>query len=222
MKDIQRRKYEKFNREVAFMTDNAASFPTASPGKVTVDALGGVLNEIEALGTTQASGASSARMSGASKDDALEELLALIRKINRAANAMEDAIPNIDQMFRLPRNRSEQNLLIVARQFQLDAESHEATFVEYGLPAAFIADLGVLITAIETSIAVRDTAAEQSAGATGGLIDAFRRASKLSNKLDSIVRIKFADNAQKLASWTVASHLERAPQSPTPPAPPQP
>ena len=34
--------------------------------------------------------------------------------------------------------------------------------------------------------------------------------------LDGIVRIKYANNVGKLAAWTTASHIERAPKPATP------
>jgi len=33
-----------------------------------------------------------------------------------------------------------------------------------------------------------------------------------SRKLNAIVRIKYQNNASKLAAWTVAAHLDKAPQ----------
>ncbi|HEX8268063.1 MAG TPA: hypothetical protein VF596_21870 [Pyrinomonadaceae bacterium] len=221
MNDAQRRKFEKYAREIVFMDESEADFPANSPGKITVELFKSTVNQIESLDSTQLSGTSSAEMSGENKDDAIDRLLVLLRNINRAANAMEDDIPNIDEVFRMPRNRADLGILNAARQFKTDAAPHSDTFIEYGLPSTFIADLDALITHAENQLAARDAAIEQKGGATGGLIETFKTAAKHSRKLDSIVRNKYAQNAQKLAAWTIASHLERAPQTPTPP-PPQP
>ena len=45
------------------------------------------------------------------------------------------------------------------------------------------------------------------------MADSFKEAGKLSNKLDVIVLNKYRSDAQKLAAWTVASHVESAPKS---------
>lgn len=218
MNDRQRQKLAKYRREVAFMNDNAADFPAGSPGKRTLDALAAVLDEIEAHAVAQVSGASGAQMSNDHKGEMMDDLTALMRKMNRAADAMEDEVPNIDEMFRLPRNRSAQNMVTTARQYKTDAAAHEAKFVEYGLPSSFLADLQHLINETATAAAARDTAVERMAGATGGIAEAVNRSAKLSRKLGAIVKNRYADDASKLAAFVVASHLERAlQQPPTPP-----
>jgi hypothetical protein len=114
-------------------------------------------------------------------------------------------------IFRLPRNRSGQNLIATAKSFVADAEPLEAKFVEYGLDEDFPEDFGDLIAEIETRTAQADTADDSRAEATGGLMDSIQKRSALSRKLDSIVKIKYRTNPAKLAAWAVASHLERDP-----------
>ncbi|HEX8370408.1 MAG TPA: hypothetical protein VF604_17810 [Pyrinomonadaceae bacterium] len=221
MKASQRRKLEKFEREEVFLQDNIADFPAASPGGKAFAELSAVITTIRTFAAEQSSGESSARQHVGVKDDEVDALRQMIRNINRAANAFEDEIPGSDLKFRLPRNRSEQNILATARAFLADAEPLKAKFVEYGLAIDFLDKLQALIEAVDERGAAADSSVENRAGATGGLVEAIRRGMSVSRRLDAIVRIKYENNAARRAAWTVASHLEQAPEKKkTEPAPP--
>ncbi|HEX8246874.1 MAG TPA: hypothetical protein VF599_01725 [Pyrinomonadaceae bacterium] len=222
MDAAQKRKFDKFEREEVFLKDNIADFSPTSPGGKALAELSAVISEIRTLDAQQVSGMSSARQHVGVKDEEVDVLMQLIRNINRAANAFQDEIPGSDLKFRLPRNRSEQNILATARAFLADAEPLKAKFIEYGLAADFLDKLQALIEAVDERGAAADSAGEQRSGATGGLIDAIRRGMSISRRLDSIVRIKYENSASKLSAWTTASHLQRAPEKkedePQPPA----
>lgn len=216
MTDNQERKLDKFGRVSVFMSDNTTDFPLNSPGDRTRKELGALVSEIQALAAEQISGMDDKAQAFANLErdrDALDDDL---EKINLAARAMADEAAGIENKFRLPRKPSDATLLATARSFLADAVPHEAMFVEYGLAADFLADLQADINAFEQSSAAADSATEAHSGATGALAAAFRQGIKLSGKLNSIVKIKYRDNAGKLASWTVASHLERAARKPKP------
>lgn len=219
MEDSTRRKLEKFERQEAFMVDNAADFPVGTPGNAAAVVNRAIIAEMNSLAAEQVSGGSSAAQAVGNKDEDLDELWQMLKNINRAANAFEDEIEGSDLKFRLPRNRSEQNILATARAFYADSETLVETFVEYGLKGHFRDALGDKIASIDEQGAHADSSVEQRAGATGGLIESARRGMANSRKMDAIVRIKYAENPQKLAAWTVASHLERAPKPKTPPTP---
>ena len=221
MKASQQRKMDKFEREDVFMTDNAADFPPATPGGKAFSNLANVISEIRNLAAEQISGTDGSRQQVSVKDEDMDDLLFQIRQINRAANAFEVEIPGSEKQFRLPRSRSEQNILATARAFYKDATPIAATFIDYGLAATFLADLQATIDAVETRAALADSAEGQQSAATGGLVDATMRGMNISRRLDAIVRIKYAANPSKLAAWTVASHLERhTPVPRTPVIPP--
>ena len=212
MEASQRRKLDKFQREVAFMNENAAEFPDNSPGDVAANLLTDVVTEIETLAAQQISGADDSRQHFGVKEELYEDLMEKIRDMNRAANAFADEIQGIEDKFRLPRNRSQQNILSTAVSFHTDSEPHNAKFIEYGLDTNFRADLLANINAVRQRDDSGETAGESRGEATGGLIDAFRRGTEISRKLDAIVKIKYRSNPGKLAAWAIASHLDRAPQ----------
>lgn len=210
MNSSQIRKLNKYQAEHAFMTDNAADFPNDSPGKRTDEAQAAVIAQIQTLAGEQSSGA--ARQMVGLKDEKLAALIALLQKMNRAANSMADEIDGIEDLFRMPRRRSEKIWLATARAFYNDSAAHEAAFIEYELSANFRVQLQTLIGAVEAAASDSDIADEQKGGATGALDAAFREAGKNSRKLKGIVENKYADDPQKLAAWLIASHLEAAPQ----------
>jgi hypothetical protein len=219
MNDSQTRKFDKFQRESVFMSDNAADFPLNTPGNKKAKELATLIIEIQTLDAAQTSGFDDKRQSHAVKDTAEDNLREDLEMINFAARAFADEVPGAEEKFRLPRSQNEQVLLAKARSFLADAAPLEAQFIECGLPADFLGDLQADITAFEQADASADSAAESHSAATGALADAFKRGMALTGKLESIVKIKYRDNAGKLAAFVVASHLERAPQKKKVPTP---
>ena len=219
MRDVERRKLEKFERQKAFFEDNAADFPPDTPGRVVASLNTSIIDEMNSLAGDQSSEFSASKQATDDKDDLMEDLVILLKNISRAASAFEDEVPGSDEMFRLPRNRSEANMLTTARAFIEDAQPFEATFITYGIPADFIQQLTDFVEGIEAAKLRSDSKSEQRASATAGLIDAAKRGMANSKRADAIVRIKYHDNPQKLAAWTVASHLERPPKKSDTPSP---
>jgi hypothetical protein len=220
MNASQRRKLDKFQREARFMADNAADFPGNSPGDKAANLQIDVIAEIENYAAQQISGSDSSRQETSVKDDYLDDLIEMIRDINRAANAFADEVPGIEQKFRLPRTRSQQNIVSTAQSFQTDATPLKAKFIEYGLDADFLTDLHDTIDHVRNRSSQADSAQGQQTTATGGLTYAIGRGMDVSRKLDAIVKIKYRNNPAKLSAWAVASHLERAPQRGQPTAAP--
>ncbi len=218
MNNLQQRKLNKYQAEHAFMIDNVLDFPKASVGEKTDKALALIIAQIQALSGDQLSNV--VRQNIANKADALQDLIELLQKMNRAANAMADEFDNIEDLFRMPRRRSEEIWLATARTFHTDSAPFDTQFQEYDLPATFRADLMALITSVVDLGIAADIAGEQKAGATGGLAESFRLGGKSSRKLNAIVLNKYSGNAQKLAAWATASHLEAAPKKKEVPTPP--
>ncbi len=218
MNNLQQRKLSKYQTEYAFTVDNATDFPKGSVGEKTAKAFQENITQIQDLTGKQVSNIS--RQNIGIKADRLQDLIELLQMINRAANAMADEIDGIEDRFRMPRKRSEEVWLATARTFYNDSEPFDAQFQDYDLPATFRADLLALIETVGAAATAAEIAGVQRAGATGGLLDLFKEAGKLSRKLNAIVLNKYQKNAQKLAEWAVASHLEataKGKEKPTPP-----
>jgi hypothetical protein len=218
MNNLQQRKLSKYQNATSFIFDNPTDFPKDSVGDKTAKALLAIIALIQTLTGEQVSNLT--RQNIGIKDDRLQDLIEFLRKMNRAANAMADEFDGIEDLFRMPRRRAEEVWLATARTFHTDSAPFDAQFQDYDLPATFRANLLSLINAVETASTAAGIAGVQRAGATGGLVDSFKTAGKLSRKLNAVVLNKFSGNGQKLAAWAVASHLEAAAKSKVPPTPP--
>lgn len=219
MNDQVRNYYNTFVRVRDFGAENAADFPAGSAGAVNFAAIAAAVDEIEASGATQASGAT--RESTVNKSVALAELLADIRAVNRTARAIAVDNPAVGELFRMPRGSSEQNLLAAARAFVTDAAPLESQFTNYGLPTDFLADLQADIASVEQSVTGKSAAIDNRVGATASIGATVEAALNALRRLRAIVANKYRDDPKKLAAWTSASHVERAPKKkPTPPVNP--
>ncbi len=207
-------KLDKYQRESAFMLDNAADFPKNSAGDKAAKAFGEVITRIQTLAAAQ--GSRQANRNVEVKDDAMADLIKLCQQINRAGNALGEEIEGIEDLFRMPRKRSETVWMTTARAFYRDSEQFETPMQDYIKTPTFRAALQTVIDEAQQAITAADIADEQRGGATGGLTAAFREAGMLSRRLNAVVLNEYDDNPQKLAAWAIASHLEAAPKSSAP------
>lgn len=211
MNNYQQRKLSTYQAEIAFMNDNIADFPAGSVGEKTVTAMNLKLTHIFTLSSEQLSNVT--RQQTGIKADRVQHLTELMQMMNRAAKAMADEIDGIENLFRMPRRRSIETVAATALTFYNDSAPYEAEFKDYDLPDTFRADLLALIGEVGTASNAQNSAGTQKAGATGGLTETFKEIGKLSNKLNAVVLNKYRNNAQKLAAWAVASHVESAPKT---------
>ena len=210
----QIRKSDKYERESVFMTDNAADFPKNSPGDLTAKKFAEVIAQIRTLAAAQSSRQVSRNLE--IKDEAMTNLIKLCQQINRAANALGEEIEGIENLFRMPRKRSESVWLATARAFYQDSERYETPMQEYIKQSSFRNALQTAIDAVSAAMTAADSAGEQKGGATGGLTAAFTEAGMLSRRLNAILLNRYDDDAQKMAAWAIASHVEAAPQRSSP------
>jgi len=88
----------------------------------------------------------------------------------------------------------------------------EAQFIAHEMPEDFLEDLATDIAAFEAKIGEQADARGGHVAAGEVLADLFDEGTELQRDLDGFMRNKFADNAEVLAEWTRASHVERAPR----------
>jgi len=124
-------------------------------------------------------------------------LVDLLDKFALAAKIVEDDVEGTAAKFKNTYPRTDQKLITRATSFHNDSAGLETEFNDAGM----------------------DTGEESHAEATGGMIESFRKAMALSSRRDKRIRMKYRDNAAKLAAWTVASHLNRAPKNAKKPEP---
>lgn len=206
------RKIDKNEREIAFMDANAALYPTGSPGEKVAGLMREDILLVRKYSSGQISGVEERLMHVGEKQDDMDELMQFMTLMDNASTVLADEFPGIENMFGLPRNRSERSILMAARaQYDL-SEPYETAMKDFDLEPNFRAEMLTLINRIEVANAAADASGGKSVGSTGGLKAAIARLTKNSKKLDAINRNKFRGNPVKLAEWLTAAHLERDPQ----------
>lgn len=211
MDRLQVRQLNRGQARRAFFTDNAADFPPASAGGRVALAMDAEIAAIVADAARQSSGAVSQKVDV--KDEDFFELKKIMRQMNRAGNSLGEEFEGIEELFRLPRTDAEEIWLAKGRAYHADSEAHETAMKEYIPNENFRADLMAVITRMEASSTNIDIAEHERGGATGSLKAHFRELGRLGRKGHNIVLNKYEDDPEKLAAWTIASHLKAAPKS---------
>jgi hypothetical protein len=197
----------------SFGDAEAPSFPAASLGGGLFADLRAINAELDAHAAKQSSGRNTAEQGtttkGASRDNLRDDLEAM----SRTARAIGEVTPGLEDKFRLPRGRAnDQELLAAARAFLADALPMKATFIEYGMPTDFLEDLEDDIQAFVAAADIQETGKRDSAVATAAIDDVISRGMQIVRRLDAIVYNILRDQPAKLAGWNRARHVERAPK----------
>ncbi|MEP7074448.1 MAG: hypothetical protein ABI878_01450 [Acidobacteriota bacterium] len=219
MNDRDRRRYEMLQRVNQFGLDNTTDFAPASVGALQFAVITARLAEADTKGAAQQAGFSQSKSTFDSKATIRGDLLEDMGDISRTARSMEAAFDGIADLFRMPSNRTDQNVLASARAFFTNSEEHETDFIAYGMSASFRDDLNTTADNFETSFGPTGTATDAHVAATAEIAEAIRLGTAAVQILDGVVRNKYASNTGKLAAWVSASHVEKAPKKPKPPTP---
>lgn len=212
MRDRERNKLDKYEREAAFMAANAGDYAPGSRGATITAQFAAEIANAKALAAGQTGGADERAQHIEVKGDALDELKRLMKRLDRAGDILEDDFPGIENLFGLPLNRSEASVLAAARAQYTASADYEAALIECDLPADFRVRMNNLIDEIDAANRAADTSGGQSVGSTGALKASIEKLGKLSRHLDRINRNKHEADPQKLGAWLTASHLQKAPK----------
>jgi hypothetical protein len=208
-----------FVRVKQYMAENAADFPAGSIGAVQAAEMNAVVDLLDQLGSDQSAGFGDARFSFAGKKSARENVRDDLSEINQTARSMNYQFPNIAEKFRMPRGNNDQQLLAAARAFLTEATPHKTDFIAYGMPADFLDDLQADIEAFEAALGATGEAVDSHVEATAEIDEAIRRGMIAVRILNGVVKNIYRNNVGKLAAWTSASHIEKAPKKEAEPAP---
>lgn len=222
MNDNARTHLDTFISIDAFGDENAADFLPATIGGTNFALLKTIVNMFQGAGGDQMASIGEAAQQVEIKSTRRETMRAIMSKMALLARSMEYAIDGISDLFRMPRNRNDADLLAAARAFAAEAVSHEAQFIAYGMDATFIDDLKAAADNFDASLTSTAGAKTSKVEATAAVEDWVLQGMRARRILDGIVKIKYADNPAKLAAWESAKHIKKAPSAPKPPAPPTP
>ena len=148
MTDAERRRIEGLSNTVTYADENPADFPAGSVQQTEIDKIRTELTDIDQSAVGQAAGRGEAGSAFENKDTARENLREHMAPIPDAARVMEYEFDGIANRFRMPRNRTDLDMLNTARAWVTELVPYDADFQRYGLDRNFIADLNTAADAL--------------------------------------------------------------------------
>lgn len=207
MQHTQQQVVEAYRRAQGFLdahsTEDAGTFGAA---KQTLDE---VIARLEALGTSQREAdrttRNETRRQRALRSALVEEHL---RPIARIARATLRGAEGIEVAVALPRRRlSTTPLLIDAVAVRNAVAPYRPVFIEHSLAPDFIEQLDAAIAALGGSFTAGAESHTVRVGAGKGIAQEIRRGRDALEILDTLVRKRFARNAEMLARWGSAKRV---------------
>jgi hypothetical protein len=219
MNDRDQRRYDRAVRVQTFGRENAADFASGSKAQTLfaeTDVLIGKADRAKA-------GQSPNRVS---KETLLDSLLLDEKNIARTARAIELKENGFAAPFRVPDDLSETVITTQAdallARLEDDGEDSadvktakaalRARFVDYELPADFVANLRADRDAITDANRLNQGQTQGGVGNTRLLGELLGRINEVVMELDAIMFNKYTRQPEKLRAWQSASHVERAAQ----------
>lgn len=212
MRDQERHRYETCTRMRQFNLDNTADFPTGSVAETQFAVISAVIDKLDLLIPKQADSSAKSGFSFANKDSARENLRDGMYDIVRTARSMTYEFPNIAELFQMPSNLNDINMLAAAKSFAAEIPDYKQAFIRYGLPTGFDAELQSDIEEFEASLPPTGTATGERAAATAEIGAEIRKAMIARRILNGVVKNIYRNDVGKLAAWLSASHIERPPK----------
>ena len=217
----QQNKAQAFLRSDEFAGTRLADFTHQPPEKVDLkfaSARARLAAAITTLGGKQAIQAGGTFGEETEKQRALrEELEDELEDINASADsiASETGNPSLMERFRMPDGNGDSRLIAKARAFATAIRelSLNDEFEAHGHTADTAADLEEMAAALEGSEGEQGAALGKRAGATASIPETLRTGTAAIKTLNAIFRRVYKKNAEVLAAWETARHIQRAPRA---------
>jgi hypothetical protein len=192
-----------------FLIDHAERMPAVANAGARKK-LDDVITELHAYAATQA-GSDLTGRGAIGKRVTLRRTLVRghMAPIARIARAALPQSPELE-VFRVPRGKpTPERLAAAASGMAKAAEPHAAVFIEYGLPADFVARLTVAAEAMLDAVDNTKRHRGDRVGATKGIAIALSTGRKLVHILDAFVQHAIGDDLTLLTSWRSVSRVQR-------------
>ncbi len=219
-----RNHFDAFERIEAFGVKYAGSFAVGGKARVQFDNNAAVVAAMEEAGVKKLSGTGDYNGGTDAKGLAALELRATMQAVVGTAEAIAEGegMPEFDDRFRMPRSRSYEVLLTAGRVFHEEASLNPALFIEYEMPATFLADLQEDIDALDGADDIQKDGLGEQVGGHATLAGEVVKGMKARKQLKVLVKNKFRADAGVMAEWATASHIVRPRRDGNrPPAPPE-
>ena len=209
MNALENRQWEMFGRVREFGAARAADFAAGMLGQELFSALAQLMANLEAHATSQTSQRNEAKKSTASKAAARTTLLASLAALQRTARVLALSQPGLEKSFQVPLRMTDTKLLTTARAMAAAAAPLQAALTRHELPAGFLTTLQWQITALEDAIGQRSEARSAQVTATSSIGQAIEQGVTLVQRLEVLIRNKYAQEPQTLAAWETARHVTK-------------
>lgn len=214
MWDRIRRIYEMLLRVMAFLNENndvLKSIPVIVAAKAVIEIQ---VAALAALGVEKVSKTAASKVGTVQRGDARDLLTDAMEDVVDLWISMFDDVGSEAELIAMPVNRTDQNIIATARDIRNAAEPFAAEFIARDLPADFLADLTIKTDVFQAAVNEAESAKRARIGTNAAFEEPARIGKAQIKKIDPIIKRKFRSNPQKFTEWQVASHIERAPQSP--------
>jgi hypothetical protein len=223
-----KRRYDAFKRIQTFGDTNTADFAAGSVAQTNFSTIDQVIAGLDTAKAGQMDNADT------SKDTLYDAVRLDIQSITRTAAAIDQEEPGFADTFRPPKAYNPAALLTTTDAFllQLAVQPTDsaaiktaksalvAKFIAHEMNANFVTNLQTDRQAIADEEKNMENDSEDRVGNTAVISPLIRQGMKALNTLDAIMHNKYSAQADKMAAWTSASHIERDPQRNNPqPAP---
>jgi hypothetical protein len=178
-----------------------------------------ILTALRAASLNQSSGLGEFTGGVDTRESLRADLRDFLRYVNRTGRMLDQQYPGIAGIFRLPRGASNAQLLAAATAIEAKATELEPDFVACGLPASFLTELADLIDAFRDATSLKHDGRILRAGSTADLKAKASAGIAVAKELDTCVRNHYRGNAEALAAWAIARHIQRGPRRPEETAP---
>lgn len=213
MNDRQLRRYERGQRVEIFMDTPSEDFPEGSKGAVLDARLKELLAQVGALEVERAANTSKRRQGTEGREEARTALRRMLKSLWDTYKAITLDRRDLKGLLESPaKSKTDQALITTARAYIAAVAPYSALFAEYDLAAAFLNDMRAKADALESYVAIQNEGAGEGVDTTAALEETLREADDVVERLDTVVRNKYANQPAKLAAWESISRVERAPR----------
>ena len=129
---------------------------------------------------------------------------------NTVAGGVAYQVPGLEEKFRVPVNRNDNELLAAARSFLTDVGPHKALLIEYGLDTDFLNRLADSVNDFGQSLTTTSVAVDEQVESKAEIGEQVREGMIIRRQLDVVVRNTYKNNAAKLVAWESAQHIEHS------------
>lgn len=217
MTDRETNMQDMFIRVTQFDEVNKADYADLPEAKRNFDIIRAELDGLEDDSAAQVSGAQGRAVE--QKSVLAAAIKRKMKRYSRTARALNFDDPGFRRLFRIPNDNNYQLILATAREFVEEARRFEADFKRLGIPASLADELEDDIEAFEEALGAKAGAQLETAGATAGIDGRIERAMLAAKILDPIMHNVYFDDPVKIAEWTTARHVKKAPKSEKPAKP---